>query len=86
MDNKRHRELAKLVSLESIVLLKNEQNVLPLKAEEISSIALIGPNANDTNSQVGGYTQYGAHVVTPLEGFKNYLKEQGTVSPLNFFL
>ncbi len=83
LDNKRHRELAKMVSLESIVLLKNERSLLPLKVEEISSIALIGPNANDTDSQVGGYTQYGAYVVTPLEGVKNYLKDQGTAFPLN---
>jgi beta-glucosidase len=40
-----HIELAKKVAIESAVLLKNEGAVLPLKKDELQSVAIIGPNA-----------------------------------------
>ena len=48
-----HRELARQVSRESIVLLKNDKNILPLN-KNIASIAVIGPGADDL--QPGDYT------------------------------
>ena len=45
-DSPEHQTLALRVARESIVLLKNESDFLPLK-KEIASIAVIGPNAND---------------------------------------
>lgn len=45
--------LTKRAATESVVLLKNEDNLLPL-SDSIGKIALIGPNAN--NAQLGGYT------------------------------
>lgn len=41
---------------ESIVLLKNEEDILPLKEREIKQIAVIGPNASDVYSQLGDYS------------------------------
>lgn len=41
---------------ESAVLLKNEGGVLPLSAEKIKSIAVIGPNADRIYNQLGDYT------------------------------
>jgi beta-glucosidase len=49
-----HRALARLVSRESIVLLKNKDNILPLN-KSIANIAVIGPGADDL--QPGDYTQ-----------------------------
>lgn len=48
----RHRELALEVAREGIVLLKNDQNLLPLN-KNVKSIAVIGPNADDQRQQLG---------------------------------
>ena len=50
-----HRDLALRAARESIVLLKNEGNLLPLK-KGVKSIAVIGPNADDGWSQLGDYS------------------------------
>lgn len=44
--NAEHRQLSKTVADECVVLLKNKNQLLPLKIENIKSIAVIGPNAN----------------------------------------
>lgn len=69
-----HYQDAYKIAAESIVLLKNENNALPLKVDGIKSIAVIGNNATKKNA-LGGF---GAGVktkreVTPLEGLKNRL-------------
>ncbi len=45
VDSKEQRELVCESGLKGLVLLKNEQNILPLNSEKIKSIAVIGPNA-----------------------------------------
>jgi beta-glucosidase len=50
-----HQQLALRAAQESIVLLKNEKNVLPL-SKNIKSIAVIGPNADDRWSELGDYS------------------------------
>ena len=45
IDSKSHRNLVYESGLKSLVLLKNQQNLLPLNKDKIESIALIGPNA-----------------------------------------
>ncbi len=81
-DAPEHRQLARLIAQKSIVLLKNEENLLPLR-KDLSSIAVIGPNADDPRNMLGDYA-YVAHldlkeppvpIVTVLEGIK------GKVSP-----
>jgi len=67
-NSKEHRELALQAARESIVLLKNENDVLPLK-KNIKSVAVIGPNADAV--RLGGYSGFGMKVVTVLEGIKN---------------
>jgi len=67
-ETKENRTLALRAAQESIVLLKNENNFLPLK-KDLKSIAVIGPNANST--QLGGYSGYGMKVVTVLDGIKS---------------
>jgi len=50
-----HQELALQVAKESIVLLKNDNNALPL-SKDLKTIAVIGPDANDGWSQLGDYS------------------------------
>jgi beta-glucosidase len=69
-----HYQDAYKIAAEAIVLLKNENNALPLKLDGVKSIAVIGNNATKKNA-LGGF---GAGVktkreVTPLEGLKNRL-------------
>lgn len=66
-----HIRLAREVARESIILLKNEQQLLPLK-KNVKSIAVIGPNADNIYNQLGDYTapQQADNVVTVLEGIK----------------
>jgi len=67
-------EAAKEVALESIVLLKNEKNTLPIR-KDLKRIALIGPLANSKDDPLGGWAAQGNanDVVTVLEGIKNKL-------------
>lgn len=64
--------LSKQVALESIVLLKNQDNLLPL-SKQLKSIAVIGPNADNIYNQLGDYTapQERTNIVTVLDGIKN---------------
>ncbi|MDD4604503.1 MAG: glycoside hydrolase family 3 C-terminal domain-containing protein [Bacteroidales bacterium] len=62
---KEHRKIAKKAALESIVLLKNENQVLPL-SKKISSVAVIGDDAIE--GRLGGYSRNGKAVVNILQG------------------
>lgn len=69
-DTPAHRELALKAARESIVLLKNESDVLPLK-KDIKTIAVIGPNAGAPEVLLGNYTGRPSKSVTPLAGIRN---------------
>ena len=73
-ENNYDNELALETAHKSVVLLKND-GILPL-SHDISSIAVIGPNADNMYNQLGDYTapQYPDDVVTVLEGIKNRAK------------
>lgn len=62
-ETKEQRELARDIARKSIVLLKNENNLLPI-SKDIKSIAVIGPSANSTRNVLGDYA-YSAHVNSP---------------------
>src|SRR6476646_425675 len=53
-DSKEHRQLALEAARESIVLLKNQNNTLPLR-KDLQSIEIIGPNADDVPVLLGNY-------------------------------
>src|SRR5437588_6478342 len=53
--SKEHKELALRAASEGIVLLKNANNVLPLK-KDLKSIAVIGPNADSVSNMLGDYS------------------------------
>lgn len=65
---KKHRELARKAADESMVLLKNEGNLLPLDMNKIKTIAVIGPNAD--KCILGGYSFEPRQRVTSLQGIK----------------
>jgi len=75
-----HQALARRVALEGITLLKNTDNLLPLR-HTLKSLAVIGPNAQDT--QLGG--RWSAEVrpfyqISILDGIKNKVGPGVTVS------
>ncbi len=70
--SRQHKEIALQASRESIVLLKNENNILPL-SKEIKSIAVIGPNANDEEVMLGNYNGTPNQITTVLEGIRQKL-------------
>jgi beta-glucosidase len=64
----RDRDISKKMALESVVLLKNENNLLPLDKHAIHSIAVVGPLADSVHwDWYGGTPPY---AVTPLAGIK----------------
>ncbi|WP_160683338.1 glycoside hydrolase family 3 C-terminal domain-containing protein [Clostridium sp. C2-6-12] len=70
----KHRERTLDVARESIVLLKNENKILPLKDKKIKTLAVIGENANLIHSNGGGSAEIKAlYEVTPLLGIKSRL-------------
>jgi len=66
-----HRQLARRVAEESIVLLKNDASLLPL-GPRVRSVAVIGPLADDKVAALGSWPGRGdpRDAVTPLEGIK----------------
>ncbi len=74
-DTPEHRALAREVANESIVLLKNEHNRLPLDQTKITKLAVIGLNAASVVSGGGSSRVDPRHWVTPLEGLRAKLGE-----------
>ncbi len=68
-DTPKQRELARKIAQESIVLLKNQGNLLPIR-KDIASIAVIGPNSDSIRNIVGDYA-YPCHVESLMEMSKN---------------
>ena len=75
IDGPEHRRLALRAARESIVLLKNQRNFLPLR-RSIKSLAVIGPNADDMGVLRGNYSGSSHHEVTVLEGLQKKLGGQ----------
>ena len=71
-ESKEHGELAVETARESIVLLKNENHVLPL-SRSLKTLAVIGPNADDVEVMLGNYNGQPSHPVTPLAGIREKL-------------
>ncbi|MFZ4582107.1 MAG: glycoside hydrolase family 3 C-terminal domain-containing protein, partial [Paludibacter sp.] len=72
VDSKPHQQLALEAARKSIVLLKNEKNILPL-SKNLKNVAVIGPNANDLEVLLGNYNGYPSNPKTPLDGIKEKL-------------
>ncbi len=68
-DSSAHRELALQAARESVVLLKNNENLLPLN-RNFRRIAVVGPAADDPDTMLANYHGIPSHTVTPLAGMQ----------------
>jgi len=67
---------------QSLVLLKNEKNLLPLDKNKLKKILVTGPLADEDNFMVSRYGPNGLKTITVLDGIKNYLS--GTKTELYY--
>jgi beta-glucosidase len=68
-NTEKDREVSRQMALESVVLLKNENNFLPLDKSKLKSIAVIGPLAGSVHwDWYGGAPPY---TISPLQGIKD---------------
>src|SRR6266542_110133 len=70
-NSQEHRELAAEAARRSIILLKNENNLLPLDRAGLKSIAVIGPNAD--RAHLGGYSDNPGRGISVLQGITDKL-------------
>ncbi|KAF8392689.1 hypothetical protein HHK36_023038 [Tetracentron sinense] len=64
-----HIELAVKAAREGIVLLKNDNDTLPLSSNNFKNLAVIGPHANATKVMVGNYAGIPCQYSSPLDAF-----------------
>ena len=72
VNNEEHRKLALDMARESMTLLQNKNNILPL-SKSIKKIAVIGPNADDKPMLWGNYNGTPKRTITILDGIKSKL-------------
>ncbi len=70
LESAAHKAHSLKMAKQSIVLLKNESNTLPL-SKKIKKIAVIGPNAENSIAVLGNYNGTPSNIVTALQGIKN---------------
>ena len=79
LESQPHKDLALKMAKEAIVLLRNtpvsgqQNNLLPLN-KNLKHIAVLGPNADNANTQLGNYIGHPSVVTTVLQGIKDKLK------------
>jgi beta-glucosidase len=71
LEGKGHRDLAREAARQSIVLLKNDGNLLPLDKNNLKKIAVIGPMASACH--LGGYSGRASDLVSPYGGILSAL-------------
>ncbi len=89
------KQLALEVAKEGIVLLKNQNNILPLNTDKLKSIAVIGPTSNIAITGGGGSSKvFPFNAISPLEALQNKIGKQikinfaqgiilnGTINPI----
>lgn len=72
LESPEHKAHALKMARQSIVLLKNDNNTLPLK-KNIRKIAVVGPNADNSIAVLGNYNGIPSEIITALQGIKNKL-------------
>ncbi len=70
----RNEDFVKEIERQSVVLLKNEGNLLPLEKSKLKRILVTGPMAEDTSCMISRYGPNGLHCTSMLEGIRNYLE------------
>ena len=71
VENPEHEAVALQASRESIVLLKNDNNTLPLDINKVKTISVCGPNADEEGYALTHYGPLAVDVTTVLEGIKD---------------
>ena len=66
-----HQKVAYEAAVKSVVLLKNENNALPLDPDAMKKILVTGPTANDIMALIGNYNGLSPEFVTLIEGIIN---------------
>lgn len=72
LESETHKAHSLKMAQQSIVLLKNQNNTLPLK-KSVKKIALIGPNADNPISVLGNYNGTPSEIITVLKGLQRKL-------------
>lgn len=81
VDCKKHQELNLQAARAGMVLLKNDKGFLPLKKEQVPSIAVIGPNSMNVTALEGNYNGYASQYITVADGIRQvFSASQVTVS------
>ncbi len=75
VDCDEHNRLALESAKDTLVLLKNKDNILPLNKDKIKSIAVIGPNADSRDALKGNYFGTPSRYITVLDGIRQALPE-----------
>ncbi len=70
LDAPEHRQLNLEAAQQSLVLLKNEDNFLPLNPSEPLKIAVVGPNAMSFTALEGNYNGRASEYITPVDGIR----------------
>jgi beta-glucosidase len=78
LNNEKHRKLALDMALESMTLLQNKNNILPLN-KSVKKIAVIGPNANDKPMLWGNYNGTPIRTITILDGITSKLSAEKVI-------
>ncbi|UCG01316.1 MAG: glycoside hydrolase family 3 C-terminal domain-containing protein [Candidatus Heimdallarchaeota archaeon] len=75
-----HRNLAREAAVKSIVLLRNENNLLPLSKNKHRNILVVGPNAGNIDVLLGNYHGVSEKMITILEGVVGKADKNAKVS------
>lgn len=70
LESEPHKAQALLMARESMVLLRNNRSTLPLAEKKIRRIALLGPNADNGETQLGNYNGFPTENTTILKALK----------------
>ncbi|MHA1672669.1 MAG: beta-glucosidase family protein [Promethearchaeota archaeon] len=79
IDDPEHQQIAKDIAEESMVLLKNENQILPLSLDKVKKLAILGPNADKPFGkpfQGGSSAAVPVKFITPYMGIVDYTKDK----------
>ncbi|MBN1559081.1 glycoside hydrolase family 3 C-terminal domain-containing protein [candidate division KSB1 bacterium] len=81
LNSEENQAVALNTARKSMVLLKNDHNVLPL-SKDIGTVAVIGPNADDIEVLLANYNGTPSQPITPLQGIRDKLGEDKVIYSL----
>ncbi len=84
INSPKHQQLAIKMARESMTLLQNKDNILPLK--KTMKVAVMGPNATDSVTMWANYNGFPYHTTTILEGIKNKIGAENIILCLSVLM